>query len=531
MPRRHSRSGSPKGLPHDVVFVGQGFGPARSGSPKGLPHIAAIALALVLVAAADAATEQRQELTRSFDRTIASAAGQRLRIEHSHGDVRITAQPRGELRVHADISVSGASQADAAALLDQIQIELVETPAIVTVRTRYPEQGWWRSRRDVSYAVDYTVSIPEQMPVDVRNSFGAVSATGLKADGVVVNAHGTLTVTDTTGRHRLENSFGAIEVARMAGDVTVTGANGNVAAATIGGQLNVTNRFGRVTANAVRGPVLVANSNGQVDLTDTASANVTNSFGPVTLRGVRGNLVVKNANGSVTAAAMGGTVGVTGCFGKVDLVDVTGDVSVQNANGDVRLVNVRGAADVRSSFGRIDIQTMKAGVRVNTANSSVRVADAGGTTFIKTTFGLVAAERIGGALTVDNANGGVQANGVTGDTDIKTSFGPVVLRDVHGKVSVRNQNGAIEVAAAAKPGGCNDVTLVTSFSPIQIQLPEAGYDVTARTSFGRIHSAVPITATGAIGEGALSGTIGSGGCVLQLTNANGDIRILREKQR
>lgn len=501
--------------------------PHRSLACAALPYAAALALFAVPMAAADEATEQRQELSRSFERTITAGAGQRLRIEHSHGDVRITAHPRGELRVHADIRVSGPSQSDAAALLDQIQIEMVESATTVTVRTRYPEQGWWRSRRNVSYAVDYTVSIPEQMPVDVRNSFGAVSATGLKADAVIVNAHGTLSIADTSGRHRLENSFGAIEVARMAGDVTVTGANGDISAATIGGQLNVTNRFGRVTVSAVRGSVLVANSNGQVDVTDAASANVTNSFGPVTVRGVRGNLAVKNANGSVIGATIGGAVSVTGGFGKVDLEDVAGDVTVENANGDVRLANVRGAADVRGSFGRVDAQGLKAGIRVNTANSSVHVADAGGPVFVRTTFGLVAADGIRGALTVDNANGGVQASGITGGADVKTSFGPVVLRDVQGRVAVRNQNGAIEVSAAAKAGGCHDVTLVTSFSPIRIHLPEAGYVVAARTSFGRIHSDVPITATGSIGEGALSGTIGAGGCALQLTNANGDIRILK----
>jgi hypothetical protein len=110
---------------------------------------------------------------------------------------------------------------------------------------------------------------------------------------------------------------------------------------------------------------------------------------------------------------------------------------------------------------------------------------------------------------------------------VKTTFGPVVLRDVAGAINVRNQNGAIDAATAAKAGSCNDVTLATTFSPIQVHLPAAGYAVTAQTSFGRIHSDLPITATGTLGEGTLSGTIGAGGCALRLTNSNGDIRILK----
>jgi DUF4097 and DUF4098 domain-containing protein YvlB len=147
---------------------------------------------------------------------------------------------------------------------------------------------------------------------------------------------------------------------------------------------------------------------------------------------------------------------------------------------------------------------------------------------VKTSFGLVAAERVRGSLTVDNSHGGVQATGVAAGVDVKTTFGPVVLRDVGGKVDVRNQNGAIEAAVAASTSsGCQDVTLTTSFSPIQIQLPQAGYTVAATTSFGKIHSDVPITQTGTLGEGRLSGTLAGGGCALQLTNSNGDIRIVK----
>ena len=60
-----------------------------------------------------------------------------------------------------------------------------------------------------------------------------------------------------------------------------------------------------------------------------------------------------------------------------------------------------------------------------------------------------------------------------------------------------------------------------------VHLPDTGYAVAARTTFGRIQADVPITASGAIGSNAVSGTIGRGGCSLQLNNASGDIRISR----
>lgn len=54
--------------------------------------------------------------------------------------------------------------------------------------------------------------------------------------------------------------------------------------------------------------------------------------------------------------------------------------------------------------------------------------------------------------------------------------------------------------------------------------PGAGYNVNARTSFGRIATALPITTT-TISESNLIGTIGRGGCKLDLVNSNGNITI------
>ena len=63
---------------------------------------------------------------------------------------------------------------------------------------------------------------------------------------------------------------------------------------------------------------------------------------------------------------------------------------------------------------------------------------------------------------------------------------------------------------------------------MQIRLPEnAGYDLTARTSFGHITSELPVTASGQLGGDSLAGKIGNGGCTLSLTNTNGTVEILK----
>ena len=118
--------------------------------------------------------------------------------------------------------------------------------------------------------------------------------------------------------------------------------------------------------------------------------------------------------------------------------------------------------------------------------------------------------------------------GVTGDAGVRTSFAGVTLETVGGRITVDNQNGAISVTAVRPASGCRDISLKTSFSSIRVRVPEGlGYNLTARTSFGRISSELPVTSTGSIGGDTLNGTIGSSGCQLQLTDSNGSIEIAK----
>jgi hypothetical protein len=137
-------------------------------------------------------------------------------------------------------------------------------------------------------------------------------------------------------------------------------------------------------------------------------------------------------------------------------------------------------------------------------------------------------QRVNGNLRVENSNGPVVANSISGEASAKMSFGSVTLEDVGGGITVDNQNGAVTVSEARTSAKCNSVTIKTSFAPIQVRIAESGnYTVSARTSFGRINSELPITTSGQMGGDSLNGKIGSGGCTMSLTNSNGSIEILK----
>jgi len=103
----------------------------------------------------------------------------------------------------------------------------------------------------------------------------------------------------------------------------------------------------------------------------------------------------------------------------------------------------------------------------------------------------------------------------------------VTISDAVGPITVESANGSVIVEPKGGQG-CKPISLRTSFGPIRVTAATGfGYDVTARTSFGRIHSDLEMTVTGEVSNQDVQGKIRGGGCEMRLMDQNGDIEIVK----
>lgn len=486
---------------------------------------------LLLASALRAVRDARADYERDFQKTVAVKAGQRVEIEHSQGALRVRTHKLPEVRIVAHISVSSSEVDEGKKFGEAIAITVEETGAAVLIRTRYPEKKWtFTGTGHISFSVDYDILMPETAALAARNKFGDISIEGLRAPGLIANANGRVSFRDGKGVQKIENAFGPVDVIRNVGDVAVSCSNGPVTVNDVEGSVDVRNRFGPVTITKIRGRVEAVSSNGPVTVADvTGAASITGSFGRVGIRDVTGPLEVENSNGAVEATKIGASVRVRNSFGNVEVTGVQGDATIDNSNSGVTLSDVAGSAQVHASFGTVKVSKVGKGARITAENGSVSVADTSGPTFVKTSFGLVDAVRIAGDLTVEDQNGAVKAAAIKGGAVVRTSFAPVTIDGVGGRIQVENQNGSVEVRGMPDGAGkCYPLSLTSSFGPIRVYLPEgAGYKVDARTSFGKIHSEMPLSVAGSMSGDSIQGTIGDGKCPLTLANNNGNIDLLK----
>ena len=288
-------------------------------------RFAALLLAALFAAppmlSAGESRDPRSDYDRDFSRTLPVKAGQRLDIEHSQGAIRIGTHALPEVRIRAKITVSSSDAAGAQKFGEGISITVEDTGSAIFVRTRFPEKKWsFSGSGNISYSVDYDITMPETMPLSARNKFGDVTVVGLKAASTIVGANGQLAFSDGRGRQRLENAFGAITVSRNAGDVEISGSNGAVTTTDVEGALSIKCRFGAVQARRTKGPVTINSSNGAILVEEASGAgDITGSFGRIDVKTVGGNLEVQNSNGEVTVAGVGGNVKARNSFGAVEL--------------------------------------------------------------------------------------------------------------------------------------------------------------------------------------------------------------------
>lgn len=528
-----------------------------------------LSLAAPFVAASvHAATPAQEEVLRDFQKTLSLSPGQSLSVEHKFGEVKLHGEPGREVRISATIRAQASSHEEAESFAQKIQIDVQQSSSGIRIKTIYPdEKSWFHISKQSSWSVSYDIAVPVDAAFSVRNAFGSITASGIHGAADLDNSHGSVTIRDS-GPTRIGNSFGSIDLFGAAGETSITDNNGSVQATDIKGALHLHNRFGSVTVRNVQGAATIVGGNGTVSVSDTASANISNSFGSVDVRNIRGDVIVRDNNGNVEISYVGGAAEVTDSFanvsltdikgrvncttsngrvfatslsgpsvtirdsfGNLDLSNISGALNAETSNGKITLRSAHGPVELKSSFGAIEASDLPRGVRAINGNGAINLTDVTGDTFAKTSFGSVSVDRLGGNLTVENSNGSVTARNVKGDATVTTSFAGVTLEGIGGKISVDNQNGGISVAAVRPASGCRDIALKTSFSSIRVRIPEGlGYNLTARTSFGRITSDLPITATGSVGTDSLTGTIGSGGCQLQLTNSNGSIEITKSSQ-
>jgi len=184
--------------------------------------------------------------TPHTDTTLAvGSAETRLVIENFAGDVSVGVWSKNSIRIEADHS-------------SRTDIEIERDGSTVTVKSE--------NRRGAPSSVDYRITLPATVAVEISGTYADVTVEGTKADISAETVRGDINVTGGAGHIALqsvegdvtlEKSRGRAELQSVNASVKVTGHDGELVAETVNGEVELQDIRGTtVEASTVNGDVL-----------------------------------------------------------------------------------------------------------------------------------------------------------------------------------------------------------------------------------------------------------------------------------
>jgi len=185
---------------------------------------------------------------------------------------------------------------------------------------------------------------------------------------------------------------------------------------------------------------------------------------------------------------------------------VSGDVDVEGWVNDSNLSEIGGTVNLHGNFfGTMSLAKVGKGVRFKSSRTDLEMG------------------RLDGDMTMEI--GDMRARGVSGGLRIVTRSKDIHLEDVNGDIKVDSNHADVELTSSKPPTGTVEIT--NEHGHISVELPsKASFQMNARTDHGDIQSDFgELKVENQNRESKATGSVGTGGPQLRLTNSHGDINI------
>lgn len=168
-------------------------------------------MAILMAASAGAATFEG-----TFDRTFDVRPGTLFTLDNMNGRVIVRAWNEPRVRVHAFKRATCRDSQEARKAFDALNIVPTVTADALRIQTKAPRRDNglfdWIAGTNVNINVDYEITVPRAMDVEIDNTNGAID------------------MSDLRGSMRVSNTNGHIECARCGGSIEAETTNGAIRA-------------------------------------------------------------------------------------------------------------------------------------------------------------------------------------------------------------------------------------------------------------------------------------------------------------
>ena len=286
-----------------------------------------------------------EEYRYEYQKIVEVKSGIELTVVNPTGDIRLIADPENTVRINAVKKTYADSREEAEMLAGQIQIAVTDLDGHITVESKSlaepkPSSSFLKKvlggGRTSQNSVDFTIKVPTDCNVAIRNSSGDIEVMGIRGRLDLSGLAGDMAVQDILGNVDVSTSSGEVKIKNIDGNVTIKGSSINVTMTSVNGDIDIRNGSGNIVGEYVIGDVVVSQENGSVDLTR-----------------LEGDIRVTSATGRVRVEQEFGALDVSTESGDIDVtteLNSPKDYFVETVSGSIRFMVPE------ASGGKIDLE-------------------------------------------------------------------------------------------------------------------------------------------------------------------------------
>ena len=309
-------------------------------------------------------------ITEPINLTIPAQSGIDLDIKHSYGNITVRKGKSNNIIIKGEKRVSFKDDRIRDEYMKELRLDIEKNANRVSITTIYPGKKYERKIKNVS--ISYSIEVPENVTLNINNSFGDLDVEGLSGRFRITNGFGKLKARKLDGPVSLKNKFSPIHADSISGDAEITVEHGELIINNIDGNLISGGSFGAVKITAVKGDVTVRSQHGSQSLRNIGGkATVTNTHGSVSIDGVGGTTNVHNGHCKVIVYNIDSKATITNSFSEVDVRNVKGDVFVKNQHGRVKASDISGQAEIHTSFSSMNIENVGGNVTATNQHGEI----------------------------------------------------------------------------------------------------------------------------------------------------------------
>ena len=162
-----------------------------------------------------------------------------LRIINAHGHIEVKGADQDFISISFEKRIYRRNQKQADEVAEKLRMIVEKDIASIQIYTNTED---FQKRR---FRTNFKVLIPEQMAVDVKNSYGEVRV--LQAGETTIrNPNGRVYAANITGNLVIKNSYKEVEVENIQADCQIESRSSSLTVIDIGGNAHIDHRYGKI---------------------------------------------------------------------------------------------------------------------------------------------------------------------------------------------------------------------------------------------------------------------------------------------